>query len=318
VEGSGRQWSISQKKLVSFFCVSRKKKMFQTVIDHGKEPYQKFIVELKHNLSDLELEDLFDELHDQRLNIVSCKQNGHPLCGTSKIDVQFPVDITILHTWTQAVSFLLKKPTNDDFPTCSWFNGTAEIQSSSSWWTSEKREPSHAMFLNLPACCPQFTFVWRRHPEIGKIDYRSTEYTGIRGAPLPYMQQLVLGQNPLQPLVLDHMERKIALQQLMEFLWLFPQPLVSIVFDYSQSFYGELAETCQALMDHSVHIFVGENSVLLRQTNLLFKCASCEARETSSKRFQRCSGCKRRKYCSKECQKRHWSESHKRECSSLS
>uniref|UniRef100_A0A0G4GW11 MYND-type domain-containing protein n=1 Tax=Chromera velia CCMP2878 TaxID=1169474 RepID=A0A0G4GW11_9ALVE len=48
------------------------------------------------------------------------------------------------------------------------------------------------------------------------------------------------------------------------------------------------------------------------------QCAACGVLEgdgvKSSERFARCSRCKKPKYCSRECQKRHWKRGHKEEC----
>ncbi|GAA5891862.1 hypothetical protein JCM5296_003253 [Sporobolomyces johnsonii] len=58
--------------------------------------------------------------------------------------------------------------------------------------------------------------------------------------------------------------------------------------------------------------------VLLDESELAQRCAQCEVYESieSKERFKRCTGCKRRYYCSKEHQLEHWSR-HKKDCKDL-
>ncbi|GAA5949297.1 hypothetical protein JCM21900_005596 [Sporobolomyces salmonicolor] len=58
--------------------------------------------------------------------------------------------------------------------------------------------------------------------------------------------------------------------------------------------------------------------VLLDESEIAQRCALCEVYESieTQERFKRCTGCKRRYYCSKHHQLEHWSR-HKKDCKDL-
>ncbi|KAF2105335.1 hypothetical protein BDV96DRAFT_377107 [Lophiotrema nucula] len=61
----------------------------------------------------------------------------------------------------------------------------------------------------------------------------------------------------------------------------------------------------------------GDEEVGLKPVHPYHVCATCRAGEKAGSKLLVCGGCKDRKYCSKDCQKKHW-KTHKAFCKALS
>lgn len=276
--------------------------------DHSQHPPLKIVVPVFRvdNATLYEVEDVycFQMGSNRSAQFVEVRQANQPIHRKGQILIpQIPVDVRILRTWKDAVSFLLTKPNTEAFTSHRPFRGEAQL---------EFMDAKQLAKFNQLQCFPFVRFLEQRHPELGQVDYASPRFQNRGFHQEPYMKELIVSTPSKEDW--EFHERSSFVDVFRKTLNMLPDPLLGIVFEYAQSEFKQTIQDCLALGQHGVRIFVGEKSWLLRQTNLFFFCANCKEMENALLRFKRCGQCKRRKYCSRQCQKEHWRSHHKTEC----
>lgn len=284
------------------------------LIDHNQDPpVRQVLLVPAHEANDMCLDDIKDRVcraagKPNNAQFVECRQNGKPIASSWSIKIypKIPIDLKILKTWKDVVAFLLSKPKTDAFPDRRHWCGEADLE------FRDLTQLIQFKHLETRTTYPFVQWIQRRNGELGQMDYASPHYSGIRGLAHrePFMKELIV--SPPSQKDWDFQDRTTFVNFLRAES-LFPDPLWAIVFEYAQSEFKQLIEECLILAKHGVRILVGDASWLLRQTNLLFSCGRCEQRETELLTFHSCGQCKRRKYCSFECQQAHWPV-HKKDC----
>ena len=283
--------------------------------DHSQHPPLEIIVAMS-NIDELDWRMVehayrFEMGEIKDVQFVEVRQENKPVHQNEyKIRPNIPVDVRILRNWKDAVSFLLTNPKSDAFA-FGWLkrrSGEADLQFHDKEQLTKFNQLQHFPFVR----CLEL-----KDYELGQMDESSPDYTKINLLleRVPFMKEFIFA-TPSQK-DWEFLERNSFVDIFRGFASVFPDPLLAVVFDYAQSELNQTVQECLTLGKRGVRILVGDEYWLLRQTNLFYECANCKQMETDLLRFKLCGQCKRRKYCSLECQKKHWKKQHKIECQQL-
>lgn len=274
-----------------------------TVIDHNTDPPASLEVETFMSEDDFSLEHLAVSLGSvwNKSQIVECRQANAPITDwDAKLNCQIPIDLRILKTWKDVVAFLLSKPAAHAIPKDSCEHGEIDFQLYDTEQLFKFKQLQQLPFVRWIE--PRQSELQSAHYELGQTDFYSPRSSvGGRRTFVPFMKEMILSTP--SPNYWEFFERKHFIDTFRALLSMFPDSLLTIVYGYA---HHQLIQECRALVQNKVRIFVGDASFSLRQALRLSECCNCQKMETDLNKFQRCSQCKRRKYCSRECQKSHW------------